>query len=60
MSNEHGGLCEVLRESGRPELWEVADKLESYSQCLNVKTKLDFHADHFFYMQLTNTKEELN
>jgi len=29
MSNEHGGLCEVLRETDRPELWEIADKLEA-------------------------------
>ena len=29
MSNEHGGLCDILRETGRPELWEVADKLDA-------------------------------
>ena len=28
MSNEHGGLLDVLREDGRPELKEIADRLE--------------------------------
>merc|ERR1719427_227603 len=28
MSNEHGGLLDVLREDGRPDLKEIADRLE--------------------------------
>ena len=28
MSNEHGGLLDVLREDGRHELMNIADRLE--------------------------------